>query len=97
MANPAALNAVTAVAPTATHHHGGVPPTPWWAYHANMAPTKARYAATAQIAVAAQAASCAAHRGRGAAVTRSARRRRPSRDPVQAATPATNGAKSLIA
>ena len=30
-ANPAALNAVTAVAPTATHHHGGVPATPWWA------------------------------------------------------------------
>ncbi len=42
MANPTALNAVTAVAPTATHHHGGVPPTPWWAYHANMTPTKTR-------------------------------------------------------
>ena len=27
-ANPAALNAVTAVAPTATHHHGGWPWTP---------------------------------------------------------------------
>ena len=27
-ANPAALNAVTAVTPTATHHQGGAPPTP---------------------------------------------------------------------
>ena len=42
MANPKALNAVTAVAPTATHHHGGAPPTPWWAYHANMTQTKTR-------------------------------------------------------
>ncbi len=30
-ANPTTLNAVTAVAPTATHHHGGEPWRPWWA------------------------------------------------------------------
>ena len=42
MANPTALNAVTAATPTATHHQGGVPATPWWAYHANMTPTKIR-------------------------------------------------------
>ena len=27
-ANPAALNAATATAPTGTHHHGGDPPIP---------------------------------------------------------------------
>ena len=48
------------------------------------------------MAVAAQVASWAAQRGRETAATRSPRPRRPSRDPIQAATPATNGPKSLI-
>ena len=42
MAKPTALNAITAAAPTATHHQGGVPPTPSRAYQANMTPTKTR-------------------------------------------------------
>ena len=41
-------------------------------------------------------ASCAVQRGRAVPVTRSAVRRLPSRDPIQAATPATNGPKSMI-
>jgi hypothetical protein len=41
--------------------------------------------------------SWAAQRGRTAPATRSAVPRLPSRDPIQAATPATNGAKSMIA
>src|SRR5580693_2584832 len=93
-ANPAALNAVTAAAPTATHHHGGEPWSPWPAYTANMTPTKTRYAPTAQIVAAAQAASCAAQRGRTAPAIKSAVPRLPSRDAIQAATPATKGAKS---
>ena len=48
------------------------------------------------MAVAAQVASWAAQRGRAVPVTRSAMPRRPSRDPIHAATPATNGPKSMM-
>jgi hypothetical protein len=48
------------------------------------------------MAVAAQVTSWAAQRGRAAAVARSTVPRRPSRDPIQAATPATNGPKSMM-
>jgi len=47
--------------------------------------------------VAAQAASCLAHRGRAVIITRSAVRRRASRDPIHAAAPTTGTMKSTIA
>jgi hypothetical protein len=46
--------------------------------------------------VAAQVASWLTQRGRAVPVTRSAVWRLPSRDPIQAATPATNGPKSMM-
>ncbi len=46
------------------------------------------------MVVAANEASAAAQRGRAALVASSTVWRRPSRDPVQAATPAANGEKS---
>ena len=45
------------------------------------------------MAAAAQVTSWATQRGRAVAVTRSLVPRRPSRDPIQAAMPATNGPK----
>ena len=51
----------------------------------------------AQQVVAAQAASSRAHRGRAAIVTRSVVWRRPSRDPVHAAAPATGDTKATRA
>ncbi len=41
-ANPAALNAATATAPTPTHHHGTSPWSPRLAYTPNITPTKTR-------------------------------------------------------
>jgi len=61
----------------------------------SVAAMKTRYPPTAQIAVAAQVVNWAAKRGRTLVASRSVSPRRPSREPIQAAAPATNGAKSI--
>jgi len=91
---PRALNASTPSAPTSTGHHGSGPVGLCAAVAPSSRPRHRTYAPSAQIASAAQEESRAAQRGSGVVATCSAVLRRPSREPVQAAAPATNGAKS---
>src|SRR5215467_3289972 len=96
-ANPAEVNAATPTPAAATGHHGGAPQAMDRPRSPSVTAMKTRYDPTAQTTVAAQVASWASQRGRTVAVTRSVMPRLPSREPIQAATPATNGAKSTRA
>src|ERR1700678_2555062 len=92
--NPIAQAASTPAAPTAPSHQGGLPQACWLAVTPNTTATQGAEAASIHPVVAGSAAPRRHHAGRGVVVVRSAAPRRPSRDPVQAAPPALNNAKS---
>ena len=93
-ANPSAASAASSAQLTITGHHGGPPQVAWVAVTPYSTATPARKPAIAQMVVAAQVASWGTQRGRGVISTSSRVRRRPSRDPTQAAMPTTKTTKS---